>query len=115
MIYANPGDGPLLDSRARQSMRPAFAHPHPAELPRLGVFRMMRPRSTTPGICRCVSLRGGGRLAKIVASVGWVVMIGSFASLLLGRLPLAMFDHSIGTVPDVRSRARWLQVASRDL
>jgi hypothetical protein len=104
MIYAIREMRPRLDARARE-IEAARRVPTDIldELQRLGVFRMNAPRShgglELPLRESCAVV---AELAKIDGSVGWVVMIGSFASLLLGRLPRPMFDHIYRDGPDVR-------------
>ena len=104
MIYAIREMRPRLDSRARE-IEAARRVPTDIldELQRLGVFRMNTPRShgglelPLRESCEVVA-----ELARVDGSVGWVVMIGSFAPLLLGRLPRAMFDLIYECGPDVR-------------
>lgn len=104
MIYAIREMRPRLDARARE-IEAARRVPTDIldELQRLGVFRMNAPHShgglELPLRESCAVV---AELAKIDGSVGWVVMIGSFASLLLGRLPRPMFDHIYRDGPDVR-------------
>jgi alkylation response protein AidB-like acyl-CoA dehydrogenase len=103
MIYAIREMRPRLDSRAREI---EAARRVPAdileELKRLGLFRMNAPKShgglelPLRDSCEIVT-----ELAKVDGSVGWVVMIGSFASLILGRLPRPMFDRIYRDGPDV--------------
>lgn len=103
MIYAIREMRPRLDSRARE-IEAARRVPTDIldELQRLGVFRMNAPRShgglelPLQESCEVVA-----ELARVDGSVGWVVMIGSFASLLLGRLPRAMFDLIYRDGPDL--------------
>jgi indole-3-acetate monooxygenase len=104
MIYAVRDMRPRLDSRARE-IEAARRVPTDIldELQRLGVFRMNAPQSYG-GLE--LPLRESSEviaeLAKIDGSVGWVVMIGSLASLLLGRLPRATFENIYRDGPDVR-------------
>jgi indole-3-acetate monooxygenase len=104
MIYAIREMRPRLDSRARE-IEAARRVPTDIldELQRLGVFRVNTPRShgglELPLRESCEVL---AELARVDGSVGWVVMIGSFASLLLGRLPRPMFEHIYREGPDIR-------------
>jgi len=103
LIYAIREMRPRLDSRAREI---EAARRVPAdildELKRLGVFRMNAPRShgglELPLRDSCEVLT---EIAKVDGSVGWVVMIGSFASLILGRLPRPLFDQIYRDGPDI--------------
>jgi alkylation response protein AidB-like acyl-CoA dehydrogenase len=103
MIYAIRGMRPRLDSRARE-IEAARRVPSDIldELRRLGVFRMNAPKShgglELPLRESCEVL---AELAKVDGSVGWVVMIGGFASLLLGRLPRPLFDQIYRDGPDI--------------
>jgi len=61
----------------------------------------MRPGATADWSCSCATpARVLTQIAKVDGSVGWVVMIGSFASLILGRTPRRLFDHLRGG-PDI--------------
>ncbi|HWM66414.1 MAG TPA: acyl-CoA dehydrogenase family protein [Steroidobacteraceae bacterium] len=103
LIHAIREMRPRLDSRAREI---EAARRVPAdildELKRLGVFRMNAPRShgglELPLRDSCEVLT---QIAKVDGSVGWVVMIGSFASLILGRLPRPLFDQIYRDGPDI--------------
>ena len=72
------------------------------ELRAAGCFRALVPRShgggelDLPGDMRVLE-----ELARADGSVGWTVMIGSLAPVLLGKLPLATFDAVYADGPDV--------------
>lgn len=103
MIHAIRQMRPRLDSRARE-IEAARHVPGDivAELTRLGVFRMNAPRShgglELPLRESCEVLV---EIAKVDGSVGWVAMTGSFAPLLLGRLPRPIYDRIYREGPDV--------------
>jgi alkylation response protein AidB-like acyl-CoA dehydrogenase len=73
-----------------------------AELKAAGCFRALVPRShggaelDLPTAARILT-----ELARADGSVGWTVMIGSAAPLLLGQLPRAAFDDIYAGGPDV--------------
>jgi alkylation response protein AidB-like acyl-CoA dehydrogenase len=72
------------------------------ELTAAGCFRMLVPRShggaelDSPADLRVVE-----ELARADGSVGWTVMIGSLAPVLLGKLPRESFDALYAPGPDV--------------
>jgi alkylation response protein AidB-like acyl-CoA dehydrogenase len=73
-----------------------------AELMAAGCFRMLVPRShggaelDFPSEMRVIE-----ELARADGSVGWTVMIGSLAPVLLGKLPRATFDTLYAEGPDI--------------
>jgi indole-3-acetate monooxygenase len=103
LIYAIREMRPRLDARAREI---ESARRIPAdivqELVHMGVFRMNTPKShgglefALGDSCEVVA-----ELAKVDGSVGWVVMIGGFSSLLLGRLPRQIYDVIYRDGPDI--------------
>jgi alkylation response protein AidB-like acyl-CoA dehydrogenase len=104
MIHAIREMRPRLESRARE-IEAARRVPTDIldELLRLGVFRMNVP-SSHGGLE--LPLRESfavlTELARVDGSVGWVVMIGSFAPLILGRLPRPQFDLIYRDGADIR-------------
>jgi indole-3-acetate monooxygenase len=72
------------------------------ELTAAGCFRMLVPRShggaelDSPADLRVIE-----ELARADGSVGWTVMIGSLAPVLLGKLPRESFDALYAAGPDV--------------
>jgi indole-3-acetate monooxygenase len=103
MIHAIRQMRPRLDSRARE-IEAARRVPGDIidELTRLGVFRMNAPKShgglELPLRESCEVL---AELSRVDGSVGWVVMTGSFAPLLLGRLPRRIYDQIYSDGPDI--------------
>jgi len=72
------------------------------ELTAAGCFRMLVPRSHSGGeLDPPADLRVIEELARADGSVGWTVMIGSLAPVLLGKLPRESFDALYAAGPDV--------------
>jgi alkylation response protein AidB-like acyl-CoA dehydrogenase len=103
MIYAIRELRPQLDSRARE-IEIARRMPDDIidELTRIGVYRMNTPRSHGGlELALRESFDVLVELARVDGSMGWVVMIGAFAPLLLGRLPRQIYDIIYSNGPDI--------------
>jgi alkylation response protein AidB-like acyl-CoA dehydrogenase len=94
---------PVIAARSGESERARRVPPDLVEkLTAAGCFRMLVPRShggtelDFPSEMRVIE-----ELARADGSVGWTVMIGSLAPVLLGKLPRATFDALYAEGPDV--------------
>ncbi len=73
-----------------------------AELRAAGCFRLLVPASHGgSGVALDAHMRVMRELARADGSVGWTVMLGSSAPVILGMLPRATFDEIYAASPDV--------------
>jgi alkylation response protein AidB-like acyl-CoA dehydrogenase len=84
-----------------------------ARLREAGCFRTLVPRSHGgAGVDLPAELRAIEELARADGSVGWTVMIGRSAPVLLGRLPPPTFDAIYAPGPDVIAAGTSTHLAS---
>ena len=94
---------PAIVARSEEIERGRRVPPDLVErLTAAGCFRMLVPRSHGGAeLDPLAELRVVEELARADGSVGWTVMIGSLAPVLLGKLPRATFDALYVAGPDV--------------
>ena len=94
---------PTIVARSEEIERGRRVPPDLVEgLTAAGCFRTLVPQSHGGAeLDPPAELRVVEELARADGSVGWTVMIGSLAPVLLGKLPRATFDALYATAPDV--------------